>query len=323
VNFTPQLGSWNGGSGRVLLLLCLVGVEVARGQSGAVPLQQLDLHVAFTRSTFMSINEADAKAAFKVFAKRVGERRGYNVTPRVDVFDDVDTLAANMDVWKPGLVIIDTWDYLSLALSTNIPIEFASLEQGSIHEPYYLLARSDGDVHSFSDIRGRHLLVLDNSNANNARHWMCTELLALGAADPASFVRQMEIKEKVTQVILPVFFGQADACIVDRSGFDIMKEMNPQVGRELAIMATSPPLLDTVCLVSMQGWKAASERQDLLDALAEINEDPAGQQILTLFRFDGMEPFKEEQLATVRSLRKRHDRLARQMAMDGEEGVEK
>ena len=295
-----------------LLAIFVTGVPTAFSQSRAQ--ESIDRYVAFTRSGFIGVNEADAKAAFKVFAMRMGKKRGYDITPHVRIFDDITELATEIGRDTQDLVILDTWDYLTYAPFTNMPVEFVAIEQGVIAEPYVLLARPNRGISGIPDLKGKHVIVLDSSNANNSLHWLRTELLALGFANPHAFFQRMEIKEKVSQVVLPVFFGKADACVVDRSGFAIMSEMNPEVGKTLSAVAHSEPYLDSICCVRRNGWKQEQNRPNLLAALEELPEDPAGKQIMTLFKFDGFVPFEDHSLDTIRALRKRHDALAKELA---------
>jgi hypothetical protein len=44
-----------------------------------------------------------------------------------------------------------------------------------------------------------------------------------------------------------------------------------------------------------------------------LHQEPAGQQILTLFKVDRLAPFQENQLDTVRKLRGAHDRLRQEV----------
>ena len=283
-----------------LLAIFVTAVPAAFSQSGAR--ESINLHIALTRSGFIGVNEGDAKAAFKVFAMRIGEKRGYDVTPYVSIFDDVAELATEIGRDTQDLVILDTWDYLTYAPFTNMPVEFVAIEQGVIVEPYVLLARADRGISGISDLKGKHVIVLESCNANNCRNWLRTELLALGLADPQAFFQRMEIKEKVSQVVLPVFFGKADACVVDRSGFVIMSEMNPEVGKTLSVLAHSEPYLDSICCVRQSGWEQEQNRSDLLAALEEIPEDPAGKQI--------METIQVQRFWTVRRPLSRHDTRA-------------
>jgi phosphonate transport system substrate-binding protein len=282
---------------------------VALAQSPPRALVPIRLHASFMRSSFSGVNETDAKAAFKVFAARMGEKRGYAITPEVHIFDDVVGLQAHLKREPLDLVVIDTWDYLALAPIDNLPVAFAAIEQGAIQEEFLVLVRKDSGLNGLTDLAGKHVTVLRSSNANTVRHWFQTEITALGHGAPGSFLGRLEIKEHLSQAVLPVFFGKADACALDRRGFETIVELNPQIGRTLRVLVRSEPYLDTLLCVRLDGWERGGMRQDLLDAMLDLPDDPAGRQIMTLFRFNGMVPFEERYLSSMRALRKRHDQL--------------
>jgi len=300
---------------RCLAAIATVSLAVPAGktQPADTALLPMDLHIAFTRSSFLGVNESDAMAAFKVFTRTVGKRRGYDVTPHVRIFDDLAVLKAEIDRGSQELLIVDSWEYLTLAPERKMPIEFSTIEQGVVREDYVLLVNAGSGVGGLADLEGKRVIVLESSSANTGRHWLRTELLALGVSSPRTYFSHFEVNHRISKVVLPVFFGQADACVVDRSGFEIMNEMNPQVGKKLVIVGQSDPYLDTMLCVRPDGWDHPGQRLDLLDALRDLNSDPGGQQILSLFKFEGVSPFETEHLATVRALRRRHDELAAQL----------
>jgi len=55
----------------------------------------------------------------------------------------------------------------------------------------------------------------------------------LGRAD--SFFGSVKAAATAQSCILPVFFGSADACVVDEINLELAREMNPQLGRLRAI----------------------------------------------------------------------------------------
>jgi hypothetical protein len=112
--------------------------------------------------------------------------------------------------------------------------------------------------------------------------------------------------------VLPVFFGKKDACLVDDAGFQVMNELNLQVGKALQTVTISEPYVDGIVCLRNEGWPSAAQKQDVIDALAELHQEPAGQQILTLFKIGQLVPFEEKQLDTVKRLRATHDRLRKE-----------
>jgi phosphonate transport system substrate-binding protein len=108
-----------------------------------------------------------------------------------------------------------------------------------------------------------------------------------------------------------------DACVVDRSSFEVVCEMNPQIGQQLRIMAESEPLLDTVVCLNPSRSLTAKQETDMNHVLQKLQESPQGKQILMIFGIHGFVPFEEKYIESTRnllenhtSLRKKHENLA-------------
>jgi phosphonate transport system substrate-binding protein len=116
-----------------------------------------------------------------------------------------------------------------------------------------------------------------------ASAWLATVLDRenLGASD--QFFRSMTTESKPSRVILPVFFGQADACLTSKAAFDTMCELNPQVGRELAVVASSPALV-AVFYAFHKNYHAAS-RERFARIFANATSTAAGRQLGILFDY--------------------------------------
>jgi ABC-type phosphate/phosphonate transport system substrate-binding protein len=177
-------------------------------------------------------------------------------------------------------------------------------------ENYLLLAQRASGLKSFADLRGKSVAVLESVDAYLSVKWMETVLLEEKLGRPETFFGRVERVTKPSSAVLPVFFGKHQACVVDRPAFDIMKELNPQVGERLQPVVVSEPLLGAVICLSKSGWMSARQKEDTRQGLADLNTGLAGQQILTLFRVRKMAPFKPEYLESIRKLKTTHDRLS-------------
>ena len=92
-----------------------------------------------------------------------------------------------------------------------------------------------------------------------------------------------------------------------------MQELNPQVGRMLQVRLASEPFVESMICFSGPRWAAKTYRQDMYRSLAELHLEPAGRQILTIFRSTQFVPFKESHLEAVKQLRTRHDQLQKEL----------
>jgi phosphonate transport system substrate-binding protein len=97
--------------------------------------------------------------------------------------------------------------------------------------------------------------------------------------------------------------------VVDELSFKIMKELNPQVGAALQVVAISERFADILVCVREHGWPSDALRAETMQALTDLPQDPGGRQILTLFKIDQLVPFRDEYLDSIRQLRTTYAKL--------------
>jgi phosphonate transport system substrate-binding protein len=272
-------------------------------------LQPLALRVGFTRSSIRNVNANDATAAFRVFAQTVSRRHGYRLDVDTQVFDDPALCEAQIKKGALNVAVLDTWDYLGMDIQPAMEPVCAHLEQGAVLKNYLLLTRRGGGLTSLADLRGKELMVLDGKGGHLSRAWLDYLLLAEHLEPKESFFRRLEPVARPTAAVLPVFFGAKPACLVDGPAFQIMSELNPQVGNNLVILAASEPYLDSILCIRRSGWPSERARQDVITTFTTFHLGPGGRQILELFKLDQLVPFKDEYLNTTRKLRAASDAL--------------
>jgi phosphonate transport system substrate-binding protein len=287
---------------------------VARTSAQEAGLQPITLHVGFTPCSFRNVNANDATAAFRVFAQTVALKHGYRADTDVQLFDNVAACEAEIKNGGINVAILDTWDYLGMDIQSVMEPIFVHLQQGSVFKNYLLLTHRGSGLASLADLRGKDLMVLEGKGGNLSRAWLDRLLLTEHLGSKETFFRRLEPAAKPAAAVLPVFFSAKPACLVDHAAFQIMSELNPQVGSNLVAIAVSEPFLETVTCISRSGWVSDRERQDLIQAIADLHLEPNGRQILELFKLDQMVPFKNEYLNTARKLRSPFETLSKNLA---------
>ena len=293
---------------RAFALSAVLGwsVFVAAGAGGpADGLRTEVLTIGLTKTAFLNVNRNDMEAALKTLARTIGRKHRYQVEARTQFYEEAPAFAAAVKTGAVRLAITDSWTYLAMhPESLGATPCFVSMEQKRIGKQYLVLTRRGGGVNSMADLRGKSLTGLEIVNSSLGRPWLETLLLSNRLGSVEAFFHPAQFVGKPATAVLPVFFGKSDACLVDATAFGVMAEMNPEVGKQLQIVATSEPLVDGVQLLSDAGWKGSEEvRLDLLETLRDLHLDPAGQQLLTMFKTDQLVPFATEHLDAVRRLR--------------------
>jgi phosphonate transport system substrate-binding protein len=176
-------------------------------------------------------------------------------------------------------------------------------------DEYLLLVHEDSGIKILADLRRKSVNVFDNPKMCLAAMWLETAFLSANLGAPQEFVGRIALQNKLSRAVLPVYFRQSDACVVTRRGFATMCELNPQLGRKLHVLASSPNLITG--LMAFHKDFAFERRQKLQAALVGLNKTTAGQQALTLFESGPLVVVDASVLRTTLDLVKTHEQLLR------------
>ncbi len=291
------------------LALLLWSPPPARSAETNLETQPIIFHVGMAEASFHNVNHNDAAAAFRAFLESESLNYGYKIVSDVQIFEDTPTFESAIRQQPISLLVMDAWQYLAMDIHPQVKMFFTISENRKIGRKYLVLTRRDSGLKTLADLRGQAIVKLDTACENVGEHWLATELMAAHLGRPETFFASVEEVAKPTAAVLPVFFGKKSACVVDEGSFEVMKELNPQVGQRLQVVLASENFNSIVVCLSDKGWANAHAKADAIKALNEMPLTPAGQQILTLFKLDKFVPLNEAQLLPVQKLRAKYESL--------------
>lgn len=280
--------------------LCLLPGLVAAPPS----LPELEIRAGLMSSAFAGVNTNDAEAAFKVFVEQLGTRNGYRAVARTTTYEQLPELRRALQEGEVNILLVNGWDYLELEAERWTPALLTAGTRAGAGHRYLLLSGPTVSGRTLEALRGRSVGLLRAANGALGEYWLAGLLRARGAPPAKEYFREVRVEAQVSRLVLGVFFGKLDACVVTREGFETMAELNPQLGRRLQVVAESPPLADGLVCVSRGGWPSEKHRADLVRVLANLGDDPAGRQLMMLFRVERLWPFAPDHLDGVRDLRR-------------------
>jgi len=286
---------------------------IGGGWPGPPPLQagqlSVPFRVGFHRGLFTDLPEADARAAVMAWGMAVARERGIEVDPSTQLFDHPQEIVNALRHGSVDSVSAGFPEYAVIAAQVPTGPWFLTQTSGALFEEYVLLAHAQAGHGSLAALQGALLLLHGSARMSLARDWL--DLLVMGSGQiggAQAFFGEVRQVKKASGAALPVFFGQADACVVTQSAFDTLCELNPQLGRSLVVLDRSRPLVPAVMF--FRSTYDSPDKASLITALNELHRTPAGQQVLALFQSEALvqvdeKPLKETQafLAEVRSLR--------------------
>ena len=174
---------------------------------------------------------------------------------------------------------------------------------------FLVLADTEDLKNGLAGLKNKKLSVL-KSNAMGTM-FLDTHLMKAGFSASDVFFSSIQERGKESQAILDVFFGQAEVCIVTDAAFNTMKEMNPQVGRKLRIIAESPELISSIGFFRPD-WPPDYKKRVIEGMRSDaLKRHERGRQIMLLFNIEKIDLITDDQLESTRKLLADYDRLKR------------
>lgn len=261
--------------------------------------------VGFTSNQFPGTATRDAEVGIDYWFKLMSDRQKTTQIPRTKVYPTIREMQAALADRQLDIVAILTQDYL--AIRDEIPLEpftIAVRSKEGLTKWAVYVSRKKG-ITSLEQLRGAKIIFDRTEGDDFGKTWFETLLLRQGL-DPDRYATEESV-DKASRAILPVYFGQADACVAPLASFSTMVEMNPAVGRELVALATSPAMAPGIVCFTRE--IDPGRKPDIIHTLNTLHEDPEGQQVLNLFRRDRMYPFDAAQIEPVRAILEEHRKL--------------
>ncbi len=286
-------------AGFALLIAAEFRAQESKGPS-------ISCNIGFSSTHFSDLNVTDALAATKVWADVIRKKRGYAGSSDAKAFEDLESLVGAARRKELDLAILLPYEFLKIQDTAPLTPCFIASNNEKVDDESLLLVHRRSSAARLEDLKGKDIVISGNSMMNLGRVWLETQIMESGFPSMEAFFGKAVGVAKASQAVLPVFFGKNDACLVNRQGFNTVTELNPQLAKDLKILAQSPGY--PICVICIRKDYDPAYRDVLLDALAQLHLEPRGQQILTLFKVTKLIPFEKSYMQssqqTVRNFQK-------------------
>lgn len=266
------------------------------------------IRMGITFKDLAVVDPADARIALEIWQRKLNDIIGdYDLQPENYFFEDMPSLINAMKTGKINAAAIPCVDYIiSREKLAVVPILVPTRGE-DVLETYILLVHRHSELTDLSGLESRNLIIEKGERGRIALLWLDTLLLKRGLPESKNFLRSVRMVDKVSQAVLPVFFRQADACIVTLDSWKTLCELNPQLKKQLHILEQSPGYLGAVFVIKKN--LSLQNRERFVKTVLAAQMKTELKQILMLFRFNGMVKFKQSYLKTIEALVKENNAL--------------
>jgi hypothetical protein len=264
------------------------------------------LHYGFTTRLTYNVNPADARVASLVWTRGIAEQVGIWDDAEAEIFTDVSRAVASVNADRTDVLALSTLEYLAVEHQLKATPAMVFLQAGTATNEFLLLARDD--IRSVADLAGKRIGVFSASGQRELSNlWLDVLLMEAGITPDNDKMPMLQTITKRSQAAMAVFFRQVDAAVEVRPAFETAVELNPQLGRELKVVARSPELLPG--LVCLRNGMPPAVRRRFLEEAVRLHDLPQFRQTFLLMRITRLMGWDPRYLDTARVLLARRDDL--------------
>lgn len=294
-----------------IIKVCLVSILFSiliNGQSNSAEKKGDERGIAFLKDMLVNVDVNDAFVAIKVWVDELNKHTNIGMQLKPTIYDNMDDLSKNLNKDKIVMIVCSPLEYLKYNSKMPItPVVFGVGENG-ISENYVIVTRTKDKISNLTQLKGKKIFIHTGSNSEMIDIWLNVLLNESKLGDYKSFFKELKESNMASQVILSVFFDQYDACIVTKSAFNTMRELNPQVGKSMQVMITSPPFIMGLSCFTNEFMKTEMSNK-IINTASDVENYPSGKQIFKLLRMNKLMKFKEEYIDSTRLLLNMYTRI--------------
>ena len=148
-----------------------------------------------------------------------------------------------------------------------------------------LLSAKDASIRGLNDLVGKRIAILEGDQTSVM--YLETVCLRHYSRECSKVFADIQHVPSNNLAIMRVFFGKADLALAYRHGYELAKEMNPQLAKKLGGVLGELPL--TSLYFAFFNARVDKEFQKrVLSVISTLHTDPRGRQLLDILKMDQM-----------------------------------
>jgi ABC-type phosphate/phosphonate transport system substrate-binding protein len=303
----PFMSKILGTIGALCIILFFFTISAQHALADAASPAVKTLRISYPENLDVDIDRRDARAAMEIWVKTMAKNLKKDYRPEYLEYSDTRQLIWILKEKRADLIGMSGLDFLKVRGCGLLEPELVSPIGGKSTEQFALLTRKDSAIKGLIQLRNRTLLVEAGGRKEAGLLWLDTLLWRNGLPSSSRFFSSIKEVKKTSKAVHPVFFSQADACLVGMRSFDMISELNPQIGSELLVLERSPELLRHILCFRVDYDPAM--KKDLRETLPQIHNLPEGRQMLTLLKTDCIVPYDPASIHPLEKLLEEYRRL--------------
>ena len=278
---------------KTILTILFVTVNLVYSQ-GTKSENERVYRFVYSLSATQVASPEDAQAVSKVLAEHIKKKLKRFEKIEVVICKNKDELLEKL---KSGyeLLVLATEEFLMYRKQFHITASFTSETNGSVGFNYLLIVNKEDNISNINQLKGTEICIQEQATEGTPE-LLVNKILQNQKLPPMDqFFNKITKFPSINNVVLPVFFKKAKSALVTEQALRVLKEINPQIEKQLKVIYRSPSLILAVSCFN-ENIITPEKKKLMTDILLNLHTDVYGKQLLNLFSTDKLVPYKEEYL---------------------------
>ncbi len=266
------------------------------------------VRIGFYQGARREMSRTDLRNAFSLWSQELAAT--FKLPVSVTFYEDIDKMRT---AFERGEINAVNADAMTLATKFN-PADLA--DGFSVAVPggwnMLLLASRESDIHSVGGLLGKRIALLeDDQTATTYLETVCWRQYGRECSKVFSDIQHVPTN---SQAVMRLFFGKVDAVLVYRYGYELSREMNPQLRQKIGPVLAEVPF-SGMYYAFFSGKVPGAFVERNLKLIPTLHTYPRGRQLLDIFKMDHLEVASPQELEpflqlddTLRELKNQHAR---------------
>ena len=263
-------------------------------------------HVIVMGGSSLGIRDSskqDTEITFNAALAELLKSHGANLM--VKVFDSTQDLYKSFDNNELDGIFGTPLEFIQRESKLKNSFVAVHYKNVPLAQPFLVLVRADDNIKSIKELRGKKCSIKPTQDMELL--FLNTLLLENQQSEYTTFFSDRLIPKNTNTGMMDVFFGKSDLTIVRESEYKTAVELNPQLGKKLAILTKSEPFL--VLIGGAKDNMPEASHKAAVDSLIQLSSTEKGMQLMKIIHADSFESATKSDLNNVRDLLKRYQSL--------------
>lgn len=267
------------------------------------------LRFAAIEGLYSNVSRRDGRMALELLMQKTIIQKNYPYTVKllfIDKKNDNDIVKA-MQTGGYHFFTLSGIDYFKYCHTVHLePILIPSKIDQTTQRLLFLI-KKDQTLSALRQKAERTLIIEYGTSGDLSKMWLDTLLVGRGFDETENFFTSIRRVNRPSRAILPVFFNQADACIVTQNAWEVIQELNPQIGQRVKSPYQSKGLMRLLICATDNANK--EEIDALVRESVSIESNPDTRQAMTILQMKRFLRIYPEDLAATEDLLQQHKKI--------------